>query len=151
MNFSPITDDLFIGTTPSARDYDRLRGLGVRLVINMRWSTRSHPDPHNPPLEFLWLRTFDTFLLPIPIRLLMRGARTALETIHNGGRVYAHCAYGRHRGVAMGTCILIAQGMTPDEAMRLVKSRRPVADPDIFYIRSCILKFAQVWGADGRG
>jgi protein-tyrosine phosphatase len=97
------------------------------------------------------LRTFDTFLLPIPIHFLVRGARAALETIRSGGKVYAHCAYGRHRGVAMGTCILIAQGMTPDEAMRLVKSRRPVADPDIFYIRSRILKFAQVWNADGRG
>ncbi|MEW6029382.1 MAG: dual specificity protein phosphatase family protein [Chloroflexota bacterium] len=145
MNFSPITDDLFIGTTPSVRGYDRLRGLGVRLVINMRWSTRPQPDPHNPPLDFLWLRTFDTFLLPIPIHLLVRGARTALTTIRDGGKVYAHCAYGRHRGVAMGTCILIVQGMTPDEAMRLVKSRRPVADPDIFYIRSRILKFAREW------
>lgn len=151
MDFSPITDDLFIGTTPSVQDYDRLRRLGVRLVINMRWSKRPDPDSHNPPLDFLWLRTFDTFLLPIPIRLLVRGARTALETIRGGGRVYAHCAYGRHRGVAMGTCILIAQGMPPAEAMRLVKSRRAVADPGIFYIRSRILKFAQVWGADGRG
>ncbi len=151
MNFSPITDDLFIGTAPSVRDYDRLRGLGVRLVINMRWGARLDPDPHEPPLDLLWLRTFDTFLLPIPIHLLVRGARTALAAIRDGGRVYAHCAYGRHRGVAMGACILIAQGMTPDEAMRLVKSRRPVADPDIFYIRSRILKFAQVWDADGRG
>ena len=36
MNFSPITGDLFIGTTPSTNDYNRLRDLGVRLVINMR-------------------------------------------------------------------------------------------------------------------
>ena len=36
MNFSPITDDLFIGTTPSAEDYNQLRNLGVRLMINMR-------------------------------------------------------------------------------------------------------------------
>lgn len=145
MNFSPITDDLFIGAMPSVRDYDHLRGLGVRLVINMRWNAPPRPDPHDPPLDFLWLRTFDNFLLPIPIHLLVRGARTALETIRNGGKVYAHCAYGRHRGVAMGACILIAQGMTPGEAMRLIKSRRPVADPDIFYIRSRILKFARVW------
>lgn len=36
MNFSPITDDLFIGTTSSTEDYNYLRELGVRLVINMR-------------------------------------------------------------------------------------------------------------------
>jgi protein tyrosine phosphatase (PTP) superfamily phosphohydrolase (DUF442 family) len=36
MDFSAITDDLFIGTTPSVSDYDHLRELGVRLAINMR-------------------------------------------------------------------------------------------------------------------
>jgi protein tyrosine phosphatase (PTP) superfamily phosphohydrolase (DUF442 family) len=36
MDFSAITDDLFIGTTPSVSDYDHLRELGVQLVINMR-------------------------------------------------------------------------------------------------------------------
>ena len=32
MDFSPITPDLFIGTTPSADDYPRLRDLGVRRM-----------------------------------------------------------------------------------------------------------------------
>ena len=41
MNFSQITDDLFIGTTPRRKDYDVLRGLGVRLVINMRLHART--------------------------------------------------------------------------------------------------------------
>ncbi len=35
MNFSKITDNLFIGDTPSSADYDRLRHMGVRLVLNM--------------------------------------------------------------------------------------------------------------------
>jgi hypothetical protein len=34
----------------------------------------------------------------------------ALETIRQGGKVYAHCQRGRHRGVAMGAAILIALG-----------------------------------------
>ena len=38
MDFSKITDDLFIGTTPFVRDYNHLRELGVRLVINMRFT-----------------------------------------------------------------------------------------------------------------
>jgi hypothetical protein len=39
-NFSNITDDLFIGTTPLASDYDGLRELGIQLIINMRFSRR---------------------------------------------------------------------------------------------------------------
>jgi hypothetical protein len=145
LNFSPITDDLFIGETPRPSDYELLRELGVDLVINMRFERRPFFDWHTPPLRFLWLPTFDTPGLVIPVGYLVRGVRAALETIHNGGKVYAHCQKGRHRGVAMGASILIALGYDPSEAMELIKQQRPVADPDIFYIRRRIMRFADTW------
>ena len=149
MNFSRITDDLFIGNTPSVNDYDRLRDLGVRLIINMRFTSGPKPDPHHLPLSLLWLRCIDSPFFPISIQKLMRGTRAALETIRDGGKVYAHCAYGRHRGVAMGACILIAQGHDPQAAMELIVKRRSVANPFAYYIRPRILKFAREWV--GRG
>jgi dual specificity MAP kinase phosphatase len=153
MNFSRITDHLFIGNTPSLHDYDRLRELGIRLIINMRFTRGPQPDPHpfdaaqgKPrPISTLWLRSIDSPLFPIPIQKLMRGAQTALETIREGGRVYAHCAYGRHRGPAMGACILIAQGFDPHEAMELIVKQRPIANPYAYYIQPRILKFAREW------
>jgi len=145
MNFSQITDELFIGTTPLMEDYHRLHDLGVRLVINMRWEHRLRPDKHTEPLSFLWLRTIDSPFFPIPMRALQRGAQAALETFCAGGRVYTHCAGGRHRGVAMGAAVLIAQGHSPHEAMEMIKARRWVADPYVFYIRSRILRFARQW------
>ena len=150
MDFSPITPDLFIGTTPAVNDYPRLRDLGVRLVINMRWEYRPAPDPHATSINLLWLPTFDSPFFPIPIQKLMRGATVALETIRGGGKVYAHCAGGRHRGVAMGAAVLIAQGHDPRAAMTLIAERRSLADPFAFYIRPRILKFAQKWGAEQR-
>jgi protein tyrosine phosphatase (PTP) superfamily phosphohydrolase (DUF442 family) len=145
MNFSRITEDLFIGTTPAPEDYGLLHDLGVRLVINMRWEHRLRPDTRIEPLSFLWLRTMDSPFFPIPMRALQRGVQAALETIRAGGKVYAHCAGGRHRGVAMGAAVLIAQGHSPREAMDLIKAKRRVADPEVFYIRRCILRFAQKW------
>jgi len=145
MDFSRITTDLFVGTTPSTTDYDRLRRLGVDLVINMRVEYRPRKDPHPTPLKLLWLPNFDSPLIPISIISLRRGATAALETISNGGKVYAHCAGGVHRGVTMGACILIAQGMSPQEAMELIKQKRPIANPFAFYIRPRILKFAKEW------
>ena len=145
MNFSQITDDLFIGSMPSLSDYERLRELGVRLIINMRFSLAPRPDLHHQPIHTLWLRSIDSPFFPISIQKLMRGAQSALETIRHGGKVYAHCAYGRHRGPAMGACILIAQGYDPHSAMQLIKERRAVADPFAFYIRPRILKFAKEW------
>ena len=147
MNFSKITDDLFIGSMPSVNHYDQLRELGVQLIINMRFWLGPSPDPHQVPIKTLWLRSIDSPLFPISIRKLIHGAQTALETIRAGGKVYAHCAYGRHRGVAMGACILIAQGFDPYDAMKLIKERRSVADPHAYYIRPRILKFAELWNA----
>lgn len=149
MNFSTITDDLLIGTTPSVSDYDGLRQLGVRLVINMRFTRGPYPDPHHTPIQLLWLRTIDSPFFPIPIAKLILGAQAALETIQAGGRVYVHCAYGRHRGVAMGACVLVAQGYEPELAMRLIAERRPVANPNAYYIRPRILQFARQWNATG--
>jgi hypothetical protein len=151
MNFSQITDNLFIGDIPRRDDYDALRDLGVRLIINMCVDRRPAIDLHQPPLDFLWLRTFDNPILPIPIQSLMRGVHASLETIREGGKVYTHCARGRHRGVAMGAAILIALGYDPHEAIKLIKVQRPIADPDIFYIRKRILLFARTWLLPGTG
>jgi hypothetical protein len=145
MNFSRITDDLFIGSMPLVHHYDQLRELGVRLIINMRFSIAPKLDLHEAPINTLWLRSLDNPFFPISIHKLMRGAQAALETIRDGGKVYAHCAYGRHRGVAMGACILIAQGYTPQAAMDLIIERREVADPYAYYIRPQIMKFARTW------
>jgi len=147
MDFSRITNDLFIGTTPSVKDYDRLRRLGVGLVINMRVEYRPRHDPHPTPLKLLWLPNFDSPLIPISIKSLKRGVTAALETIAAGGKVYAHCAGGVHRGVTMGACILIAQGLSPQEAMELIQQKRPIANPFAFYIRPRILKFAKDWNS----
>src|SRR5512139_2760960 len=144
-NFSNITDDLFIGTTPLASDYDGLRELGIRLLINMRLMHGPFPDPHHEPIKLLWLRTIDSPFFPIPISKLVTGAKAALETIQSGGKVYVHCAGGRHRGVAMGSCILIAQGYEPEAAMNLISERRLVADPNAYYIRARIMEFARQW------
>lgn len=130
---------------PTADDYRLLYDCGVRLVLNMRFSRRLPAGMVQPPIEVLWLPSFDNPLLPIPLAHLMRGTRAALQVIQSGGSIYAHCAHGRHRSVAMGAAILIAQGYTPEEAMQLIKQKRPQADPEVFYIKQRILSFARRW------
>ncbi len=150
MDLSQITEDLFIGPMPTIADYDLLHSLGVRLVLNMRFSRRLPEGLAQPPMEVLWLRSLDNPFFPIPLKFLMQGTHAALSTIARGGKVYAHCARGRHRSVAMGAAILIAQGYAPQSAMTLIKEKRPAADPDLFYIQSRILAFSKRWQTDYR-
>ena len=145
MNYSNITDNLYIGTTPKAKDYDLLISLGIELVINMRFGFPPVRELFTPPLKSLWLPAIDSPLFPIPIRMLKMGAEAALEVIGRGGTVLAHCTKGRHRGVVMGACVLIAQGMPAEEAMQLIKQQRPIADPYAWYIQRRIMKFAGLW------
>ncbi len=149
MDFSRITPDLFIGTTPYPQDYDTLRAQGVTLVINMRVERPPLRDPHNPAMATLWLPSFDSPLFPIPQGLLRRGVRAALAEIEKGGVVYVHCAAGVHRSVALAACILIAQGAELEEVLDLIKARRDVADPDSGYIRRRIERFARDWQRPG--
>ncbi len=145
MNFSKINDQLYIGTTPKRADFTILHELKVDLVINMRLGRPPQHDPLDPPIRILWLPVLDSPLIPIPMSMLHKGVQEALEVIEAGGIVYTHCTRGRHRGPAMGACILIAQGMDPYQAMELIKQRRPVADPHIWYIERRIRKFAEEW------
>lgn len=147
MNYSQITELLYIGTTPKANDYRLLRQLGVSLVINMRFGFPPRRDPNLPPMRSLWLPAIDSPIFPIPIRFLKVGVQAALEVMDQGGAVYTHCSRGRHRGPAMGACILIAQGMAPMEAIELIKQQRPVSDPRAWYIERRIMKFAREWNA----
>lgn len=145
MNFSKITDFLYIGTTPRSEDYPTLRDLGVGLVINMRFERRPYPDRHDPPMRVLWLPSVDSPFFPISIKKLHEGVDAAMETLQSGLAVYTHCHHGVHRAVAIGTSILIALGHSPDEAMQMIKQGRQVADPGIWYIRKPIEHFAASW------
>jgi protein tyrosine phosphatase (PTP) superfamily phosphohydrolase (DUF442 family) len=145
MDYSQITDQLYIGRTPSQADYDRLQDLGVKLILNMRFLRGGPPRGTDHGMTYVRLPTFDTPLLPIPVESLVRGTRLALEVMRSGGKIYAHCSRGRHRSVAMAAAILIAQGMPPSEAMQLIKRKRAAADPGARHIRPRILQFARQW------
>ena len=126
-------------------DYDLLHEIGIALAINMIAGHPTYPDPVEPPIETLWLGVHDNVLRPIPIRLLTQGVEAALPLIKEGKKVLVYCGRGRHRSVAMTACILIALGYSADEAKKIVKSQRSIADPNTFHIRRIIRIFEERW------
>jgi hypothetical protein len=147
MDVSQITDYLFVGRRYAAEDPETVRKLDVRLIINMIAFRRPPKGLSELPVAVLWLRTVDFPLLPIPVRTLERGVKTALPVIRDGHRVLVYCEGGRHRSVAMASAILIAMGHPAGEAMRLISQQRAVADPWAWHIRRQIHKFEAHWRA----
>ena len=144
LDISKITDYLYISAWPVDGDAREIQDFGIRLILSMHWFK---PDRGlgKPPLELLWLPVFDSPIPPIPMSPLMRGVDAALPVIESGGAVLSHCRAGRHRSVVMASAVLIAKGYTAQQAMQLIKEKRAAADPDIWYIKSRILKFERTW------
>lgn len=145
LDISQITDYLYVGAQPDAEHAEQLQAMNIRLIISMCGTLRPPEALTRPPLQVLWLRTFDTIFTPIPMSVLTKGVQAALPVIQEGGRVLAHCRHGRHRGVAMGAAILIALGYSAQEAMQLLCARRAQADPYAWHIRRQIEKFERHW------
>jgi protein-tyrosine phosphatase len=143
-DYSAITDQLFIAVRPHARHVENVRSLGVDLVLSMLWFAPSK-ELTRPPFQVRRLPMIDYPLFPIPLWMFRRGVDAALPVLESGGRVFVYCRGGIHRSVAMVCCILIARGMTADEAMDLVIERRPVADPHARYIERRIRAFERDW------
>ena len=141
---SRITDELFIASRPRRRHVEHVRGLGVDLVLSMIWFAPPW-QLTRPPFHLKRLPCFDNPALPIPLFLLRRGAAAAVLVLDAGGRVLVYCRAGRHRSVAMASCILIARGMAADEAMDLIKANRAVADPHAQHIERRIRAFERDW------
>lgn len=51
----------------------------------------------------------------------------AVEALENGGKVLCHCRAGRGRSGMVAAALLVAGGLPPDEAIRLVRTARPGA------------------------
>lgn len=144
LDASAITSALHIAARPRRHHVSGVRELRIDLVISMIWF-RPAPELMRAPFMLVRLPTADSPLFPIPLWTLRRGVRAALPVLNNGGRVLTYCRAGRHRSVAMACCVLIGMGMTADDAMRLVVSRRPVADPYAPHIERRILAFEKDW------
>jgi hypothetical protein len=143
-DISAITADLFIAAQLRSAYVEHVRGLGVDLVLSMIWFAPPR-SLIRTPFRLIRLPTIDNPLFPIPLFILRRGASEAVLVLNAGGRVLIFCRAGFHRSVAMASCILIARGMTADEAMDTIVAHRAVADPHARHIERRIRAFEKDW------
>jgi protein tyrosine phosphatase (PTP) superfamily phosphohydrolase (DUF442 family) len=144
MDLSAITDTLYVAARPQSADAAELTEHGVRLVLNMI-PVRTPRGLRTAPLRACWLPWLDSAMLPLPTWLLRRGTRVALQAMGSNEAVLIYCREGRHRSVAMACAILIAQGMSAEQAMAHVKGARPIADPTAPHVESAIRRFEASW------
>ena len=145
LDISKITDQLFVASRLRSTAVDELKILKIDVVISMIGEEAPDPKFKDANFHVLWLPSYDSFLTPIPMKNLRRGVREALKVLETGGRVLVFCRAGMRRSVTLAASILIASGMESKEAARLIKEKRPIADPGMWYVKWRIKKFERYW------
>jgi hypothetical protein len=144
-DISQITENLYLASRLKGEQLEDILQLDPGLIISMILERRPPEAVTEAGLKVLWLRTVDIPLIPIPLRTLNRGVEAALPVIQGGDRVLVFCQGGRHRSVAMASCILIGLGYPAGEAMQLISSKREAADPYAWHIQRQIGRFEARW------
>ena len=144
LDISQITESLFISNWPIAKHVPVITSHGINLIVCTIMEGQDK-ELNQPPLKMIQIRLIDAPFLPMPMSQLRRGVKAALPVMASGGKVLTFCKSGIHRSVAMASCILIGQGHSAEEAMRMVANGRELADPYKPHIRKRIEKFESYW------
>lgn len=144
-DISQITPCLYVASEMADRDLPRIEEIGFALVISMIGQRAPLEALQAPGRDLLWLRAYDNFFTPIPIRKLITGTERAAPLVREGKKVLVFCREGKRRSVTMAAAILISLEYSAEDAMQLLKEKRQVANPMYFYVRHRIRKFARQW------
>jgi hypothetical protein len=143
LNYSDITPRLAVGGAFRKRQIKRLRHRGVTAVVDCRLEAKDDPAAlKHAGIEFLHLPTLDRH--GFTYDQMHDGVDWVLDHIANGGRAFLHCEHGVGRGPLMACAVLVAQGHSAPEALRMVRRARWQALPNDRQL-AALLNFEKEW------
>lgn len=122
LRYSEITPEIYVGPQYNQRGKTALERAGIQNGVNMRIE---YDDAEHGValLNYCHLPTVDD--AAPSIEHLNKGVAFIREAVARGEKVYIHCAGGIGRAPTMAAAYFISTGMSLDEAVALMKSRRP--------------------------
>lgn len=126
LGFSRITPNIYVGPQYRTRGKVKLEAHGIDAGVNLRLE---YDDAASglALTHYCYLPTVDD--TPISLSDLEQGVAFITEQVQAGRKVYIHCAGGIGRAPTMAAAYFISQGMHPDEALALIRRRRPFIKP----------------------
>jgi protein-tyrosine phosphatase len=135
--FADVFDGLLIGAYPlDEADVSMLAAIGVERVFNVAEESEYPPGQRGVVEAALDASGIEEHRLPLPdygglpAGLIERAVRDVLDWVQQGKRTYVHCRAGWQRSAVLAAAVVaIRENIDVDEALALVQSRKPSADP----------------------
>ena len=111
------------------RDIARLRRIGISAVVDCREEAADDEEAlRRCGIAYLRLPTPDA--RGLSQEALDLGVGWVLQRLHRGEKVLIHCGHGVGRGPLLACCVLVADGRSAEDALKLLKTRRWQASPN---------------------
>jgi hypothetical protein len=122
LDYSFIADGIYVGTNACCTDHlaKMLGDEGITVDISLESERLDQPFGVE---AYLWLPTED-HASPSPDQLKM-GVVFIAQAVALHKKIYAHCKNGHGRAPTLVAAYFIAHGKTADEAVALLKTKRP--------------------------
>lgn len=149
LNLSWVSGNLAVGGSFARKDIPLLAAQGLTAVLDLRAEAQDDA-------EALGQHGIQLRCLPAPDREapsphdMVGAVRWVLDQMDQGGKVLVHCEHGVGRGPLLGCAVLVAQGYSAPEALRLVRTRRWQAAPNDRQLEA-LLAFEKLWRAMAPG
>ncbi len=129
LNLSWITPTLAIGGGVETVDLGRLRrDQAIAAVVDLRSEACDDIDIlRQQEIEFLHLPTDDH--AAVTSSMLDTGVAFVSRHMAKDGRTLIHCEHGIGRSATLALAVLVAQGLSPLDALTLAKDRRERVSP----------------------
>ena len=120
-NFGRVDATLYRGAQPQGQDYDDLKALGVKTVINL---TSDDADPNERAMTERAGMTYVQIPMTTHTAPTPEQQAEFLRIVNDPASqpVYVHCVGGRHRtGVMTATYRMTSEGWSADQAFKEMK------------------------------
>ena len=125
VDFSQITERLFVGGQINDGDWPALKAAGITHVLDAQLE-REDRAPADAEIFALWVPQPDDGKHPKPVSWFRDSVAFGLWALNNPhSRLLTHCAAGINRGPSLGYAVMRAQGWSKDDAFKLLKAKRP--------------------------
>jgi len=135
--YADVLDELLVGAYPLDRDdVAMLQWLGVERVLNLAEDGEYKPGEREEVQTALAEAGIEEQRLALtdygglPAALIERAVGQVVAWLDDGKRTYVHCRAGWQRSAAVAAGVVaVRDGIDVDEALALVQTRKPSADP----------------------